>query len=67
MTTPWMGGLIMNMNLRNLSVDERIRLVGDRWDSIAEDHNALPHMTLRTLAEICSALDCLPGCSVSVR
>ena len=31
----------MNTNLRNLSVDERIRLVEDLWDSIAEDQSAL--------------------------
>lgn len=32
----------MDTNLRELSVDERIRLVEDLWDSIAADQNALP-------------------------
>jgi len=32
----------MNVNLRNLSVGERIRLVEDLWDSIAADQQALP-------------------------
>ena len=30
----------MNASLRNLSVDERIRLVEELWASIAEDQNA---------------------------
>lgn len=32
----------MNSNLRNLPVDERIRLVEDLWDSIASDQESLP-------------------------
>lgn len=32
----------MNINLRKLPLDERIRLVEDLWDSIAADQNALP-------------------------
>lgn len=32
----------MNTNLRNLPLDERIRLVEDLWDSIASDRHALP-------------------------
>lgn len=32
----------MNANLRELPLDERIRLVEDLWDSIAADQNALP-------------------------
>ena len=32
----------MSANLRKLSLDERIRLVEDLWDSIASDQNALP-------------------------
>ena len=32
----------MNSNLRNLPVDERIRLVEDLWDSIATDQASLP-------------------------
>ena len=32
----------MNANLRELPVEERIKLVEDLWDSIAEDRKALP-------------------------
>lgn len=32
----------MNAKLRELPVEERIKLVEDLWDSIAEDHKALP-------------------------
>jgi putative addiction module component (TIGR02574 family) len=32
----------MDSHLKRLSVDERIRLVEDLWDSIAADQNALP-------------------------
>ena len=32
----------MDSHLKHLSVDERIRLVEDLWDSIAADQNALP-------------------------
>jgi putative addiction module component (TIGR02574 family) len=32
----------MNANLRQLPVGERIKLVEDLWDSIAEDRKALP-------------------------
>jgi putative addiction module component (TIGR02574 family) len=32
----------MNANLRQLPIDERIRLVEDLWDSIAADQSALP-------------------------
>ncbi len=32
----------MNANLRQLPVEERIKLVEDLWDSIAEDRKALP-------------------------
>ena len=31
----------MSTSLRNLPIDERIRLVEDLWDSIAEDQEAL--------------------------
>ena len=31
----------MDAHLKHLSVDERIRLVEDLWDSIAADQNAL--------------------------
>jgi putative addiction module component (TIGR02574 family) len=32
----------MNANLRQLPLEERITLVQDLWDSIAEDRKALP-------------------------
>ena len=32
----------MNANLRQLPVEDRIKLVEDLWDSIAEDRKALP-------------------------
>lgn len=32
----------MNSTLKQLSVDERIRLVEDLWDSIAVDQSAIP-------------------------
>lgn len=32
----------MNVKLRELPVEERIRLVEDLWDSIAADRKALP-------------------------
>lgn len=32
----------MNSNIKQLPIDERIRLVEDLWDSIASDQNALP-------------------------
>lgn len=32
----------MDPHLKHLSVDERIRLVEDLWDSIAADQNVLP-------------------------
>lgn len=32
----------MNAKLRELPVEERIKLVEDLWDSIAEDRKALP-------------------------
>ncbi len=32
----------MSLNIKQLPVDERIRLVEDLWDSIATDQNALP-------------------------
>jgi putative addiction module component (TIGR02574 family) len=33
---------MMNTNLKNLPVDERIQLVEDLWDSIAADQSSLP-------------------------
>jgi len=35
----------MNANLRELPVEERMKLVEDLWDSIAEDRKALPVTT----------------------
>jgi putative addiction module component (TIGR02574 family) len=32
----------MNTRLRNLPLNERIQLVEDLWDSIADDQHALP-------------------------
>ena len=32
----------MDVKLRDLPIDERIKLVEDLWDSIAADQNALP-------------------------
>ena len=46
----------MNANLRNLPLDERIRLVEDLWDSIASDQNALP-LTPEQQAELDRRLD----------
>jgi putative addiction module component (TIGR02574 family) len=34
--------LIMETKLQELTVDERIKLVEDLWDSIAADQSALP-------------------------
>jgi putative addiction module component (TIGR02574 family) len=46
----------MNANLRKLSVEERIRLVEDLWDSIAADQGALP-LTAEQRAELDRRLD----------
>jgi putative addiction module component (TIGR02574 family) len=46
----------MNSNLRNLPLDERIRLVEDLWDSIASDRNVLP-LTPAQRAELDRRLD----------
>lgn len=32
----------MNANLRKLPIDQRLRLVEDLWNSIAEDQSVLP-------------------------
>jgi putative addiction module component (TIGR02574 family) len=39
---PTSEALIMETKLRQLTVDERIKLVEDLWDSIAADQGALP-------------------------
>lgn len=46
----------MNANLRNLPLDERIRLVEDLWDSIAADQTLLP-LTPEQKAELDRRLD----------
>ena len=46
----------MNANLRDLPLNERIRLVEDLWDSIASDQNALP-LTPEQQAELDRRLD----------
>lgn len=48
--------LDMNANLRNLPLDERIRLVEDLWDSIASDQKALP-LTPAQAAELDRRID----------
>ena len=46
----------MNTKLHELSVDERIKLVKDLWDSIAVDQQALP-LTTEQKAELDRRLD----------
>ena len=46
----------MNPTLRDLPVDERIRLVEELWDSIAADQEALP-LTDEQRAELDRRLD----------
>ena len=46
----------MKMELHNLSIDERIRLVEDIWDSIAADQGVLP-LTDEQKAELDQRLD----------
>lgn len=48
--------MTVNANLRNLPLDERIRLVEDLWDSIASDQKALP-LTPEQKAELDRRLD----------
>ena len=50
----------MNANLRNLPLDQRIRLVEDLWDSIASDQKALP-LTPEQKAELDRRLDAYEG------
>lgn len=47
----------MNSTLKQLPVDERIRLVEDLWDSIAVDQSAIP-LSSDQLAELNRRLDC---------
>jgi putative addiction module component (TIGR02574 family) len=46
----------MNAKLRQLPLDERLRLVEDLWDSIAADQAALP-LTAEQEAELDARLD----------
>jgi putative addiction module component (TIGR02574 family) len=46
----------MNQNLRELPVEDRIRLVEDLWDSIANDQKALP-LTPEQITELDRRLD----------
>ena len=50
------GGCIMNAKLQELSVEERIRIVEDLWDSIAADQKSLP-LTADQKAELDRRLD----------
>jgi putative addiction module component (TIGR02574 family) len=46
----------MNLTLRDLPVEQRMRLVEEIWDSIAVDQNALP-LTEEQRAELDQRLD----------
>jgi putative addiction module component (TIGR02574 family) len=46
----------MDINLKQLPVEDRIRIVEDLWDSIASDQNALP-LTSEQMAELDRRLD----------
>lgn len=46
----------MNQKLRNLTIEQRMRLVEDLWDSIAADQRALP-LTDEQRAELDRRLD----------
>jgi len=46
----------MNVNLKKLPVEDRIRLVQDLWDSIANDQHALP-LTPDQVSELDRRLD----------
>ncbi len=46
----------MNTRLKELSIDERIKLVEELWDSIASDQKALP-LTAEQKAELDRRLD----------
>jgi putative addiction module component (TIGR02574 family) len=48
----------MNLNIRELPVEDRIRLVEDLWDSIAQDQHALP-LTPEQAAELDRRLESL--------
>jgi putative addiction module component (TIGR02574 family) len=46
----------MDINLKQLPVEDRIRIVEDLWDSIASDQKALP-LTAEQVAELDRRLD----------
>lgn len=46
----------MNRSLKQLPLDERIRLVEDLWDSIAVEQSAIP-LSLDQIAELDRRLD----------
>ncbi len=48
--------LVMDSTLKNLPVEDRIRIVEDLWDSIARDQGALP-LTSDQIAELDRRLD----------
>ena len=50
------GDLVMHAKLRSLSIEERIRLVEDLWDSIAAEFQALP-LSAEQKAELDRRLD----------
>jgi putative addiction module component (TIGR02574 family) len=52
----YLRGGSMNSKLKELTVDERVKLVEDLWDSIAADQNALP-LTDEQKAELDRRLD----------
>jgi putative addiction module component (TIGR02574 family) len=51
-----MRGFAMNTKLLELSIDERIKLVEDLWDSIAAEQEVL-HLTDEQRAELDRRLD----------
>jgi putative addiction module component (TIGR02574 family) len=54
----------MNSTLKQLSVDERIRLVEDLWDSIAVDQSAIP-LSSEQMEELDRRLDAFEADSSS--
>ncbi len=46
----------MSVNLKELPLEDRIRIVEDLWDSIASDQHALP-LTHEQVAELDQRLD----------
>ena len=52
----WEYAFLVNSNLKQLPVDERIRLVEDLWDSIASDQKTIP-LTQEQKTELDKRLD----------